>query len=152
MKNYLVYLAGPISGINLEGGSGWREYVIENLYDQIQGLSPLRNKEYLKNEGDLDGSYEEWPLSNQRGIYSRDRFDCHRADIVLVNFLGAKSVSIGSCMEVAWAAQNNTPVILIMEPGNVHEHPMILEASPFVVQDIDSAIDLIHALLAIKDE
>jgi len=152
MKNYLVYLAGPISGINYEEGTGWREYVIENLYDSIQGLSPLRDKEYLKNMGVLEGSYEKWPLSTQKGIYARDKFDCERADVVLVNFLGAKTVSIGTCMEIAWSSGKGIPVVLIMEHGNVHEHPMILEASPFVVQDIDSAIDLIHALLAVDDE
>ncbi len=147
MKNYLVYLAGPISGINYKQSTDWRQYVIENLHPSIQGLSPLRQKEYLKNMGDLDGSYEEWPLSTQRGIYARDRFDCHRADVVLVNFLGSEIVSIGTCMEIAWAAQNNTPVVLIMEHDNIHEHPMIMEASPFIVRSLDEAIGLVHALL-----
>lgn len=148
MKSYLIYLAGPISGQSFEESTDWRQWVMDGLDPRVEGLSPLREKGYLKNLGDLTGSYEEWPLSTQRGIYARDRFDCHRADLVLVNLLGAKMVSIGTVMEIAWAAQNNTPVVLIMEPtGNIHNHPMLLEACPFIVHDLDEAVTLVHALL-----
>jgi len=147
MKNYLIYLAGPISGLDFKESTDWRQYVIENLNPAIQGLSPLRNKEYLKNEGSLGDQYSDWPLSTQRGIYARDRFDCHRADVVLVNLLGAKTVSIGTCMEIAWAAQNDTPIVLLMEEDNIHSHSMLREACPFIVGDLDEAIGLVHALL-----
>jgi len=154
MKNYLIYLAGPISGLDFEESADWRQYVLERLDPQIEGLSPLRKKEYLKGQGVLSGQFPDWPLSTQRGIYARDRFDCHRADVVLVNFLdlatddnGKQRVSIGTVMEIAWAAQNNTPVVLIMEPDNIHDHPMVREACPFIVHDLDEAIELVHALL-----
>lgn len=147
MKNYLIYLAGPITGLNFDESVNWRQYVMDNLDPAIKGLSPLRKKEYLKNQGDLVGSYNDWPLSTQRGIYARDRFDCHRADVVLVNLLDAKIVSIGTVMEIAWAAQNNTPLVLIMEQGNIHEHPMINEACPFIVDNLDEGIGIVHALL-----
>lgn len=147
MNSYLIYLAGPISGLNFEESTDWRQWVMDNLDPRIEGLSPLRKKQYLKNQGELTGAYEDWPLSTQRGIYARDRFDCHRADVVLVNLLNAKTVSIGTVMEIAWAAQNNTPVVLIMEHDNLHNHPMVLEACPFIVNDLDEAIGLVHALL-----
>jgi len=147
MKSYQIYLAGPISGQDFEESTGWRQWVIDGLDPKIEGLSPLRKKEYLKNLGNLTGAYDEWPLSTQRGIYARDRFDCHRADLVLVNLLGAKTVSIGTVMEIAWAAQANKPIVLVMEPDNIHMHPMLLEACPFVVHDLDEAVCLVHALL-----
>jgi len=154
MTNYLIYLAGPIAGLNFKESTDWRQYVIDNLDPVIEGLSPLRKKPYLKDQDNLTGTYENWPLSTQRGIYARDRFDCHRADVVLVNLLdlaaddtGKQSVSIGTVMEIAWAAQNNTPVVLIMGEGNIHDHPMIREACPFIVNDLDEAIGLVHALL-----
>ena len=147
MKSYQIYLAGPISGLNFKDSTDWRQYVMDNLDPAIEGLSPLRKKEYLKNLGNLTGSYEDWPLSTQRGIYARDRFDCHRADLVLVNLLDAKMVSIGTVMEIAWAAQANTPVVLVMEPDNIHTHPMLLEACPFVVHGLEEAVGLVHALL-----
>jgi len=147
MKSYLVYLAGPISGLSFIESTNWRQYVIDNLDTQIEGLSPLRKKEYLKDHDNITGHYDEWPLSTQRGIYARDRFDCHRADVVLVNLLNTQIVSIGTVIEIAWAAQNNTPVVLIMENGNIHDHPMVREACPFIVHDLDEAIGLVHALL-----
>ncbi len=147
MSKYLIYLAGPISGLSYSESTNWRQYVIDTLDPAIEGLSPLRKKEYLKGEESLGDQYSDWPLSTQRGIYARDRFDCHRSDVVLVNLLGTETVSIGTCMEIAWAAQNNTPVVLIMEPGNIHDHSMIREACPFIVNDIDSAVEVVHALL-----
>lgn len=145
--NYLIYLAGPISNLGFEESIKWRQYAMENIDFSIECLSPLRKKEYLKGKGNLTGSYEEWPLSTQRGIFARDRFDCHRSNLILVNLLNAKTVSIGTCMEIAWAAQANIPIVLIMEPGNIHEHPMINEACPFIVRNLDEAINLVHAIL-----
>lgn len=147
MSDYLIYLAGPIAGLNYKESTDWRQNVIDSIDSKIECLSPLRKKQYLKNCGTLDGTFDNWPLSTQRGIYARDRFDCHRADLVLVNLYGAKIISIGTCMEIAWAAQNNTPVVLVMEDGNLHEHPMILEACPFIVNNLNEAIGLVHALL-----
>lgn len=154
-NSYSIYLAGPISGIDFEEGEGWRQEAINYLWKRdIDCFSPLRKKDYLKGEGHLTGSYNEWPLSSQRGIYARDRYDCHRVDLVLANLLdsgaydnGMQRVSIGTVMEIAWAAQNNTPVVLIMEEDNIHRHPMLLEACPFVVDNLAEALDLTEAIL-----
>lgn len=147
MKSYLIYLAGPISGLDYKESTDWRQYVIDNLDPTIEGLSPLRKKEYLKNQGILSGQFPDWPLSTQRGIFARDRFDCHRADLVFINLLGAKTISIGTCLEIAWASQANIPIVLAMKNNNIHEHPMIREACPFIVDDLNSAIALVHSIL-----
>jgi len=155
MNEYSVYLAGPISGLDYEGGTGWRQQSLEILAAVgIDSFSPLRKKGYLHIEGELTGSYEDWPLSTQRGIYARDRFDCHRVDVVLANLLdcgmndnGSQKVSIGTVMEIAWAAQNNTPVVLIMEKGNIHHHPMLEEACPFIVETLEEALEIVEAIL-----
>lgn len=145
---FLVYLAGPITGLNYDGCTEWRQYVIDRLPEEIKGLSPLRAKAHLKDVGILDGSYGDHVLSTQRGIYARDRFDCTRADAILVNLLGAERVSVGTVMEIAWAADNNIPAILIMErEGNLHDHPMVREACPFIVDTVDAGIDVLTALL-----
>ena len=152
----LVYLAGPITGLSYEGCTDWRQTAIDHLKQfGIQGLSPLRGKDYLKSVVNIEDNYDTHEndlaqvLSGQRGIYARDRFDCHRADAVLVNMLGAKRVSIGTVMEIAWAAQNNTPVVLIMEKeGNIHEHSMLREACPFRVDNLEDALYVLTSLLA----
>lgn len=154
MNSYLIYLAGAISGLTFEESIDWRQYVIDNLDNRIEGLSPLRNKQYLQGQATLCGHYDQWPLSTPAGIYARDRFDCHRADLVFVNLLecgvddtGKQIVSIGTCMEIAWSAQNNTPIVLLMDDDNIHNHPMIREACPFIVDSLDEGLDLIHSIL-----
>jgi len=147
MKNFLIYLAGPIDGLDYDSSTSWRQYVIDSLEPTIQALSPLRDKPYLKGMDNLKGVYEDWPLSTQRGIYARDKFDCLRADLVFVNLLDSKKVSIGSVMEIAWAAQGGAQIVLVMEKYNLHVHPMINEACPFIVDNIDDGIALIHSIL-----
>lgn len=149
---YKIYLAGPITGLSFDDCSDWREQAIMILTGRgMQGISPLRAKEYLKNYTTIEDGLdlEDTVLSSQRGIYFRDKFDCERADLVIVNFLGAKKVSIGSVMEIAWATTKNTPIVLIMEEkGNVHDYSLINEACPFRVTSLSEAIRITETILA----
>ena len=45
-----VYMAGPISGLNYDGATSWRDYAKQRLEagGQIRALSPLRHQENLK--------------------------------------------------------------------------------------------------------
>ncbi len=155
----LVYLAGPITGLSYAGCTDWREEAITHLGKfGIQGLSPLRGKEYLQNEKSISDNYDEGldgqskliaTMSGQRGIYARDKFDCERADLVLVNMLGAQRVSIGTVMEIAWASGVGTPIVLVMEEqGNIHEHSMLREACAFRVDNLKDALHVTTAILA----
>lgn len=158
MNRPMVYLAGPITGLNYEGCTDWRQKAIDYFNEQnIAGLSPMRAKEYLKKHKTIQDSYEngvQAVLSGQRGIFARDRFDCFRADLVIVNMLGAKRVSIGTVMEIAWANSQNIPIVLIMEKGdpqtdtyNIHEHSMLREACPFRVSTLEEGLDLTRIIL-----
>jgi len=42
------------------------------------------------------------PLVSPPGAVGRDRFDVQTCDLLLVNLLGATSVSIGTMFELAW--------------------------------------------------
>jgi nucleoside 2-deoxyribosyltransferase len=148
-----VYLAGPISGLNFAGCTSWRDYAEAKL-DQhgIKGLSPMRCKEFLSHLHTLSGHGKEYAdlgvLATSRGVMTRDRFDATRCDVLLVNLLGAKTVSIGTMMEVAWADLKRTPIICVMEKeGNVHEHMMLAEAIGYRVETLDEAIELAAAIL-----
>ena len=101
MKESLLYLAGPITGVSFDGCTDWREYVAGKLPKYIRGVSPMRGKKYLSNETAVKDAYENHPLSSSKGITCRDRFDTTRCDMVFVNFLGAKKASIGTVMEIA---------------------------------------------------
>jgi len=151
-----VYLAGPISGLNFEGATDWREAVAADLAAAgIKGLSSMRAKEYLRDAYDAAGGFSATcaeygtlsSLSGPRGIMTRDRFDATRCDVLLVNLLGAERISIGTMMEVAWADLCRTPIVCAIEPGNIHDHAMLNEAIGFRVPSLDEALHVVKAIL-----
>lgn len=153
MKHY-VYLAGPISGLTLEDCSDWRIEVAKRLdSDEVECLTPLRGKQFLAGRHEIQADTEIYanPMTTFKGITRRDMFDTLRATCLFVNLADAKKVSIGTCMEIAWAYQNQIPSIVIMEKGNLHQHAMIVEACTYVVDSMDTAIGLAKWLLNAKE-
>ena len=147
-----VYLAGPITGLTFGEATDWRDYAVGVLaFHGITGLSPMRGKDFiLKRIGErqvLGQTYEDSPMSTQRGIVARDRFDVGRTDIVLFNFLGAERVSIGTMIEYGWASAQGKVIVTVMEQaGNVHDHAFVRELSPYRVATLDEALDIIIAI------
>jgi len=147
-KNYIAYLAGPITGLSFDGAVDWREEFIKQMPVEIDGMSPLRGKVYLEGTKNIAASYEKIVLSSARGITTRDYNDCKRCDILVANLLGADTISIGTVMEIAWAKSFQIPVVAIMEPeGNVHEHPMITECIGFRVETLEEAANIVKVVL-----
>lgn len=147
-----VYLAGPITGVSYKETTGWREWMQEYLGDRFELLSPLRAKTYLDSEEKIWDSYEEGhpiqvALSGRKGINARDHWDCSRADIIFVNLLGAKRVSIGTCMEIAWGFTYRKPVIVCMEEDNIHRHGMIMESATHIVDQFEYGVAILEALV-----
>jgi nucleoside 2-deoxyribosyltransferase len=149
MRDFLVYLAGPINGLLYEEGQDWRNYVSTRLPVEIRAMSPLRGKvQQFVRMGKITGTNEDCPLTSQSGLTTRDRFDCTRADAVIMNLLGATKVSIGTMIEVGWADLAGRPLILVMEKaGNVHDHPMVKQCAGFRVDNLDDAISTCAAIL-----
>lgn len=148
-----VYLAGPISGLGYAGATDWRDAAIDKLADAgIKGLSPMRAKAYLAGETDLDKNCDLYGeinvLSSPRGIMARDRFDATRCDVLLVNLAGAAKPSLGTVMEIAWCDLRRTPIVAVMEPGNVHEHAMISQAIDYRVDTLEEALAIVKAILS----
>jgi nucleoside 2-deoxyribosyltransferase len=142
-----VYLAGPISGLTYGESTDWRESIQNKLAAYgISGVSPMRGKWYLEQEKVIKGSYEDHALSSKRGITTRDRWDCQRCDAILVNLLGAKKVSIGTMIELGWADSARKPIVLVMEPDNIHAHPIVNEVAGFTCTTLDEAVDVLIAL------
>lgn len=148
-----VYLAGPITGLTFDGCTDWRKQAEAELATVgVKGLSPMRGKEYLQSIGILSGTGKEYAhlglLSTPRAVMTRDRFDCTRCDVVLVNLLGAKAVSVGTVMEIAWADLSRIPLVVAIEPeGNPHEHMMVQEAIGFRVASLEEALLVTKAIL-----
>lgn len=147
---FLLYLAGPITGVSYHGCTTWREYVMKSLPEHIIGVSPMRGKKYLEDQKIIGHSYEHFPLSTGKGITCRDRSDVMRCNMLFVNFLGAKKISIGTVGEIFWADAWRKPTVVAMEKGNIHEHPMIKDMAGFIVPTLDEAIAVAVAVLSPK--
>jgi nucleoside 2-deoxyribosyltransferase len=148
-----VYLAGPITGLNYAGATDWREYAAAKLWEHgIKGLSPMRAKHYLAHLKSISGTGEEYAdlgvLSTQKSVTCRDRFDTQRSDMVMMNLLGAERVSIGTMIEAGWADAARVPIILVIEPTNVHHHMMLREIAGFTVPTLEEAIHVAKSVLA----
>lgn len=149
MQEKKIYLAGPITGLNWQQTENWRDYFKSRLADvapHVRGFSPLREKGFLQGEEQIKDNYSDKLLSSQRAIMSRDFFDCQTADAIVANLTGAPKVSIGTVMEIAWGYQRRIPVVIIAEPGNIHEHSMLREAANWWVTDIEDALTVVETL------
>lgn len=148
-----VYLAGPITGLNFTGATSWRSAVAGQLADVgIKAYSPMRAKEYLSKLDSISGHGKEYAhmgvLSTPRAVMTRDRFDATRCDVIFVNLLGAKTPSIGTIMEIAWADAKRIPIVCAIEPeGNPHEHMMVTEAIGFRCATLDEAVHITKSIL-----
>lgn len=150
-NNGLVYLAGPITGLSYGESVDWRDEAMGLLRHgprPLRGLSPMRAKSYLAGERRITGSYEDTALSSKKGITARDRWDVERCDVVLMNLLGAESVSIGTMIEAGWADSYRKPVVLVIEEnGNVNDHPILREIGGFHVGTLEAGVNIVRALL-----
>ncbi len=153
MNIYTLYMAGPIKGLAYGPATDWRHWLTNTLADyNVECLDPLRGKPELSGETNIDRVEYDTPMSCPKGIFVRDRFDALRCDLLLVNLRDAEKPSIGSVMEIAWADALHKPIILVMEPGNVHEHAMVLGACGFRAQCLEEAAAIAIAVLNLKKE
>lgn len=135
-----LYLAGPMAGLGYAIASTWREKVTESLSDIAECLSPLRG-EKLSNGVYSAVATDESVFNTQNAIIGRDRADCCRADLVFMNLLGAKKVSIGTMVELAWADASRKPVIVCIEKtGNPHDSEYVRGLATYVVTSLEEGI------------
>jgi nucleoside 2-deoxyribosyltransferase len=148
MSKFLVYLAGPITGCTFGECTEWRIGVREEIERRtmlrIECMSPMRAKEYLKNERAIADGYVGTVMSSDRGIMARDHQDATRADLLFVNYLHARTPSLGTAMELAWAYDRHIPsVVCIEDSGNPNDHAMLREATSFRVNSLEAGIDTV---------
>lgn len=137
MKQF-VYLSGPMGGCSFAEMTTWRHYAEEKLNsDTLQCLLPTR-------------SFEEnhTPNETSKWINRRDYFDCVRAQCLLVNLKGMKSISIGTIMEIAWAYQKQIHIVCICDEGGVQTHPMLADSITHEVSSVIEGIAAVKELLS----
>lgn len=144
-----VYLAGPITGCSYKGAVDWREAIAEELLALgLRCASPMRGKDYLARKRNIKAMYEreEFPLSTREGIFGRDTFDVANCEILLANLVGADRVSLGTVMEIQRGFDYDRYVLVVMEKGNVHDHPFVHQAASLVVSSLEEAVHTLAVL------
>jgi len=146
-----VYLAGPIADLDYTEAQTWRTEAREWLADfDIDGISPLRGKEFLKGVGRIGTKEFFHPMASDSGIVARDRYDVKAADVMLVNFLNAEKVSPGTPAEFGWADAFGTPIVTVMEEiGNVYDHPFIRGLSGYRVETLEEGLEICRIILEV---
>jgi len=137
-----IYTAGPISGQSYD-------QVMNRYRDQVGCLMsigydvicPMTGKSYLRNEIAFKANgYEQHPVSTNKAIKKRDRWMVGSVDIVLVDFTECNGVvSIGSCMELAWADELRKHSIVVMQKDNIHQHCFIIECADIIFETMQEA-------------
>lgn len=145
MRKQVIYLVGPITGCSYEEATEERNAVKAELEEAglYHCLTPMRGKEHLGEAMDLSACIPEKisrPGCTNHDIVKRDSYDCHRSDVLFVNLLGAKIVSIGSMFEIAWGHKAGKQVVTIMEPGNIHEHLFVKECSSIIFPTVELGV------------
>jgi len=146
---HIVYLAGPISGLSYTEANKWRADVTKQLNNEfVECRSPMRLKDHLKTATNLSALGDDRDITTTtRGIMRRDHNDCINASVVLVNFLDTNKPSLGTAMEIAWCYDRHIPVVLVMRPGDYHEHAMIQEAVAYITDSLEEGVRLVKGLL-----
>ena len=143
-----VYLVGPVTGELYTKANDWRRYASDRFPEWLVPISPLRGQQYLKDVGPMAENYAGQALSTPQGIRAKGMNDVNTCDGILVNFLKAPRVSIGSVMEIAWAYWLRKPIVIVMEPDNLHQHVCIKDAASAIVPTLDDGIRLIVDFLS----
>lgn len=140
-KRLTVYLSGPMSGLTGPEMTEWRRHAETTLATAGYTVrDPCRGMTFAESDQPLQPDYAKSEVSNDHACFIRDRFDVVAADILLVNLLGARKVSIGTVVEVAWAHLLDKFTVLVMEQDNPHRHAFMAECSGVIFEDIDDAV------------
>ena len=148
-----VYLSGPITGVSYnEARFGWRAKFADYLDEGIIPLSPMRHEGHLA-ELSTEAETVLPPgkthiFSHPRMIVSKDMLDIEQCDLMVVNLLGATTVSQGTIWEMGYAKGKGKQLVVIMEANNVHKSPFIRESANIVVDNVEDAIMIVNSLLS----
>src|SRR3990167_5456707 len=131
-----VYLSGPITGKPFDEATNWRHDAMVELH--IAGFKvrdPLRGKSFSPYKAEAN------PTLSDKALHDRDILDVISSDILLVNFMNATQVSIGTVIEIAIGAYlNKLVVIAAPKDDKFHNHPFIRVEATVIFHTFEEAL------------
>lgn len=153
-----VYLAGPIAGCNYEEAVTWREFVTSRLTPGINGISPMRRKEWCQRVNKITSvdqyksvtSEEEFLITGEsHAIRTRDFHDVRACDMLfayLPKELNERRPSWGTSVEIGWASAHQKPIVLVTDDDNLAAHPLIRESVGWIVPTLDLGVAVVNSI------
>jgi len=122
-----IYLSGPIMDEHLGVAREWREDAKEKLRDHFRLLDPMRR------------NFKDREVDSANEIVEFDLQDVRDADIILVNY---NKNSIGTSMEVFYAAQNLGKFVIAFSPFSFQDcSPWMVRYCTKILPTLGSASD-----------
>ncbi len=128
-----IYLAGPISGCNLEDCREWREYIKKQLKsNSIIWLDPLLR--------------DVTPM-NRSQVVDLDKSDVENSDYMVVNWaVRSNNQSIGTAMEMLHAFNHGVPILCVV-PKDFPDSIWLDYHCTFKFESIDLLIGYLRDIL-----
>ena len=149
----VIYLAGPIAGLNKQEGTAWRDVVSNDLREasngNIIGISPLRCEPVQPGmKYDEPGAVDKlW--SDPRSINAKNWLDTMSSDLVLAylpKVYNDRRPSIGTLIEIGWTIGLNKPLIVVSDDNQLLDHPLIKCNAAWRLNELEDAVEVIIGL------
>lgn len=145
-KKRQIYLACPISGLAFDEVEAKYAEKVKRLEKYYDVVIPIVANGCLRGEGSLKAYGFTHPVVSDHAIVERDRWMVVTSELMLADLTHADRVSIGTMMELAWAHDHGLHTVTVMEPGNIHEHAFVFEASDVVFSNLEDALDYLISI------
>lgn len=158
MRPQIVYLAGPITGLNYAKAMEWRIHATNFLHSlrnpedglpKYEVLSPLRGKAFLDSGAPI-AAVDLPSIAHDQWVFRRDKWDVERCDIALFNLLdseGIDRVSVGTTFEMAWAEDKGKFSLIVATKNNPHWHSFVRQSASLIVPTLDKALKYMDEVL-----
>lgn len=138
-----IYLAHPISGQTREEIFKYYDKAILDLGENFKVFHPMLGKDYLRNDpkerAKPAGQNSLNPVATNHAIKERDKWMVTQSDVVFLDFTGAERISIGCCMELAWADLLGKHTVVVID--ELHNHAFVLDCADIVFNNYDEALE-----------
>jgi nucleoside 2-deoxyribosyltransferase len=142
-----IYLAHPISLCSADDVFEYYDNAVKTFGDVYDVLTPMYGKNYLRTEKVLRAEgYSDKPISCNHAIFERDMWMVSQSDIVLCDFSGSLTASIGCSMELAVASWLRKHTVIVLPFDNIHNHAFIKEAADIIFDNMDEAVSYVRRL------
>lgn len=147
--NPCIYLAGPISGLSYEETVTWRINFPQMLLKSIRCVSPMRDKNELKDDPKLGFGYDHFLMCSNNAIVQRDRYDARQCDGIVAYFPDGNLLSIGTLLELGIAMSTGDKLVIVVCPdGKIREHELVKGWSSYVVDTLEKAAVILNSTFA----